>query len=479
MKSHRFHFLFSILLLGYCCTVSAQSQKSVLDRVIDVQVWEVNLDSAIIRVSEVSGIFFSYNADIVPVKQKFTLAESNKSVKYVLSKLLTGTGLEYKLIGDQVIIFKPQVTVEEAKFKEHVMLFGTVTDDATGLPIEGVNVFVAKSMLGDGTDQNGFFSIDHLPLGTYEVTFSHVAYQLGVKKINIQDTTDIALRIALISKLGQLESIEVISTRDKSWERHLRAFQTAFLGSTPNASRCVITNDHVLDFQYYGNDDLLIGYASEPLIIENWALGYRIYYVLELFEQRGGTTRYVGKSRFEELTPSDEGELKRWNKNRLRAYRGSLEHFIRSLTANRLRKEGFLVYKVYDLPTSDPVPFYEVTINSILKNGSHSYEKKLSFKDYLQVMYLRETEPMSYLEEKQKLLSNNLASPAGLNYRMAGESGGSRQVSYLQLNIPTVSVDRRGFIYDPLAVTTLGYWSWERLAESLPIEYEPETRPRK
>ena len=306
-----------------------------------------------------------------------------------------------------------------------------------------------------------------------------MAYQLGVKRINIQDTSDIALRIALISKLDQLESIEIISTKDKSWERHLRAFQTAFLGSTPNASRCVITNDHVLDFQYYGNDDLLIGYAREPLIIENWALGYRIYYVLELFEQRGGTTRYVGKSRFEELIPSDEGELKRWNKNRLRAYRGSLEHFIRSLTANRLRKEGFLVYKVYDLPTSGPVPFYEVTINSIMKNGSHPYEKKLSFKDYLQVMYLRETEPMSYLEEKQKLLSNNLASPAGLNYRMAGESGGSRQVSYLQLNIPTVSVDKRGFIYDPLAVTTLGYWSWERLAESLPIEYEPETRPRK
>jgi hypothetical protein len=287
------------MLLACCFAASAQSQKTVLDKVIDIQVWEVNLDSAIMRVSEVSGIFFSYNADIVPVKQKFTLAEANKSVKYVLSKLLTGTGLEYKLIGDQVIIFKPQVSVEEAKFKEHVTLFGTVTDDATGAPIEGVNVFVAKSMLGDGTDQNGFFSIDHLPLGTYEVTFSHVAYQLGVKRITIEDTTDIALRIALVSKLDQLESIEIISTKDKSWERHLRAFQTAFLGSTPNASRCVITNDHVLDFQYYGNDDLLIGYASEPLIIENWALGYRIYYVLELFEQRGGTTRYVGKSRFE------------------------------------------------------------------------------------------------------------------------------------------------------------------------------------
>ncbi len=460
-------------------TVAGQSQKPLLDKVVDVQVWELGLDSAIMKISEVSGVFFSYNADLVPKKQKFTLAENSKSVKYIISKLLTGTGLGYKLIGDQVIIFKTEQPTEMVRFKEHVMLFGTVTDEATGEPVEGVNVFVAKSMLGDATDQNGFFSIDRLPLGTYEVTFSHVAYKLGVKKIDVDDTTDIALRVALVSKLDELESVEIISTKDKSWERHLRAFQTAFLGATPNASRCVITNDHVLDFQYYSNDDLLVGYASKPLIIENWSLGYRIYYVLELFEQRGGTTRYVGKSRFEELEPSDEGEMKRWQKNRLKAYRGSLEHFIRSFTENRLRKEGFLVYKVYDLPISGAVPYYEVNRSSILKNGSHPYENRLSFKDYLQVIYLRETEPMAYLEEKQRLLNNNAASPVGLNYRMADESRGNRQVSYLQLNIPTVSVDKRGFIYDPLAVTTLGYWSWERLAESLPIEYEPESRPRK
>lgn len=479
MKSTRFHFLFLALLTCFCYPLFGQGRQAVLDQVIDVEVREVNLDSAIVRVSEVSGIFFSYNADIVPPRQKFTLAESKKSIKYVLSKLLTGTGLDYKVIGDQVIIFKPEVIAEEAKFKEHVMLFGTVTDEETGTPIEGVNVFVAKSMLGDGTDQNGFFSIDHLPLGTYEVTFSHVAYQLGVKRINVEDTTDIALRVSLVSKLDQLDAIEVISTKDKSWERYLKMFQTSFLGATPNASRCVITNDHVLDFQYYGNDDLLIAYATEPLIIENWALGYRIYYVLELFEQQRGITRYVGKSKFEELVASDAGELKRWQRNRLKAYRGSLEHFINSLATDRLKKEGFLLYKVYDLPTSGPVPFYEVTINSILKNGAHSYEKKLSFKDYLQVIYMRETEPIAYLEEKQRILSNNMASPAGLNYRMAEEAGGNRQVSYLQLNIPTVSVDRRGFIYDPLAVTTLGYWSWERLAEGLPIEYEPEIKTRK
>lgn len=478
MKSVRFHFIVAVLFLS--TNTVAFSQAPVLDRVVNIQVWEATLDSALAKVSEVSGIFFSYNADIVPARQKFTLAESSKSIKYVLSKLLTGTGLEYKVVGDQVVIYKPlPVVAEEAKFKEHVMLFGTVTDHETGQPIEGVNVFVAKSMIGDATDQNGFFSVSDLPLGTYEITFSHVAYELGVKKIAVEDTVDIALRVSLASKLDQLESIEIISTKDKSWERYLRMFQASFLGSTPNANRCVITNDHVLDFQYYGNEDLLIAYASEPLIIENWALGYRIYYVLELFEQHRGTTRYVGKSKFEELEPSDEGEMKRWQKNRLKAYRGSLEHFITALTTNRLRKEGFLIYKVYDLPTTGPVPYYEVNINSVLRAGSHYYERKMSFKDYLQVIYLRETEPIAYLEEKQRMLSNNLASPSGLNYRMADEIGGNRQVSYLQLNIPTISVDTRGFIYDPLAVTTLGYWSWERLAESLPIEYEPETRGRK
>ncbi len=474
-KPFGFHLFYLFLGANLLVVNLLQAQDSPLDNLIEIQVREVSLDSALRKITEMSGLFFSYNADIIPGKQLFTLYERQKSVQSTLEKLLTGTGLEFKLVGDQVIVFRtPLAVLQEVKFKDHVMMFGTVTDESTGLPIEGVNVFVAKSMLGDATDPNGFFSIDQLPMGTYDITFSHVAYELGVKKISVESSNDVALKVSLISKLDQLESIEIISSRDKSWERYLKMFQTSFLGATPNASRCVITNDHVLDFQYYGNQDLLVAYASEPLIIENWALGYKIFYVLELFEQHGGTTRYVGKSRFEEMQPSDEGELKRWQKNRTKSYRGSLEHFITSLTSDRLRKEGFLIYKVYDLPTSGPVPYYEVDLSSIVKNGAHMYEKKVSFRDYLQVAYLREIEPIAYLEEKQKLLSNNMASPVGLNYRMADEARSNRQVSYIQLNIPTVSVDVRGFIYNPLALTTLGYWSWERMADSLPIEYVPE-----
>lgn len=465
------------IALGVAPPLQAQD---LLGRKVDVKVWEVSLDSALAAVSDAAGIFFSYNADLVPAKQKFTLAEHQKPVRDILDKLLTGTGLEHKIIGDQVVIVKAGAAGEPQEgFEDGVTMFGTVTDYQTGLPIEGVNVFVAKSMLGDATDENGFFSIERLPLGSYDLTFSHVGYKLGVKKIDIREKKDVALKVALESKLDELESIEIVSTRDKRWEKYLRSFQEAFLGATPNASRCVITNDHVLDFQYYENEDLLVAYADEPLVIENWALGYRLYYVLELFELSRGTTRYVGKSRFEELEPSDEGERKRWQRNRLKSYRGSIEHFIRALSEDKLRKEGFLIYKVYDLPISSTVPYYEVNISSMLKGGSHAYEKKLSFKDYLQVIYLRETEPVAYLEEKHRIMSNNAASTIGLNFRFVDESLTNRQVSYLQLNIPTVSVDKRGFIYDPLAVTTLGYWSWERVAEMLPIEYQPPGRTSK
>ncbi len=478
MKAIRVHYVWGLLMLGFFVH-KAEGQTQQTDRLIDIQVREVNLDSAFTMISDISGVFFSYNAELIPQKQLFTLAELQRPLHEVLKKLLTGTGLEYKVVGDQIVILKPAVTTNEEQKEDYVLLFGTVTDEETGAPIQGVNVFIAESMLGGATDQNGFFSIERLPLGTYNLTFSHIAYELGVKKIPIEKLQDVALKVSLVSKLDQLESIEIVSTRDKRWERYLRQFQTSFLGATPNASRCVITNDHVLDFQYYENEDLLVAYASEPLVIENWALGYKIYYILELFEHSRGTTRYVGKSKFEELTPSDVGEMKRWEKNRLKSYRGSIGHFINALTENRLRKEGFQLYKVYDLPINNPVPYYEVNIASIIKDGSHAYERKLSFKDYMQVIYLRESEPVAYVEEKQKLMSNNAASTVGLNYKLVDESLTNKQISYLQLNIPTVSVDKRGFIYDPLAVTTLGYWSWERLAEQLPIEYEPPKRPSK
>lgn len=47
------------------------------------------------------------------------------------------------------------------------------------------------------------------------------------------------------------------------------------------------------------------------------------------------------------------------------------------------------------------------------------------------------------------------------------------QTSWIVLQQQYVAIDTSGHLFDPFAIKTYGYWSWERVAELLPWEYRP------
>ncbi|MEM8893310.1 MAG: hypothetical protein AAGC88_01960, partial [Bacteroidota bacterium] len=186
-------------------------------------------------------------------------------------------------------------------------------------------------------------------------------------------------------------------------------------------------------------------------------------------------TRFVGKPKFIPLQEDDPGELRRWRKARLKSYRGSMAHFLRSLSENRIQKEGFKLYGLNYLPVSgERRERLNVNSQQLIGDGDFFFERKLAFRDYLQVVYTRENENPAYVEEVAMLAQREKSdvSPI-LNQQLMNGATSKPQTSYLKLNTNEVSIDTRGFIYDQLAVTTYGYWSWERIAEALPFEYEP------
>ena len=80
----------------------------------------------------------------------------------------------------------------------------------------------------------------------------------------------------------------------------------------------------------------------EPLLINNYYLGYEIQYKLEDFEYDFGTKRvnYSGYARFIDMgtaiqTEGDDMQA------RLENYKGSMLHFKRAFYANQLESQGF------------------------------------------------------------------------------------------------------------------------------------------
>lgn len=474
----RIHFLFLILL---CTLISGAygQDKLDLDQKMSLSANDIPLDSMLDLISAKTAYFFAYNASLIPEDQRFTLYEKDKSLKYILNNLFIGTSLEYKVIEQQIVILRQKAPQTEdvavMDRPSQIRVFGVVRDEDTQETIEGVNVFLSRTMLGDATDPNGFYAIRNVPLGTYEIIFSHVGYSIKSQFVRITEEEDFVMNMSLKKLTQQLDEIEILSRYDKEWERNYRLFEKEFIGSSPSSSRCYILNPEVLEFDHNHETGVLTATANDVLRIENQALGYNISYVLELFEYENGRTRFVGKPRYQSLKPDDPGELRRWRKARLKSYRGSMAHFLRSLSENKVQKEGFRIYGLNYLPLGNERQ-EKLVINprKIISDGDFFFERKLSFRDYLQIVYTRENENPAYVEEAAILAQKEKSDVSPImNQQLMNGALSKPQTSYIKLNLNEVSIDARGFIYDQLAVTTYGYWSWERIAEALPFEYEP------
>ncbi|GAB2987988.1 hypothetical protein GCM10027049_30320 [Mucilaginibacter puniceus] len=217
---------------------------------------------------------------------------------------------------------------------------GTVTDAATGKPIEQVNVYLAGTVVGTTTDSQGNFTLNMVTKTSAPILVSYVGYQ--TKKID--DYTDSKpINIALKRNVIALNEVKV--TSDKiSRARAMRIFLREFIGR--NNSECEITNPQDIYFSYKKSEDLLTAAAEKPLIIMNKKLGYKVTYFLADFSYKPYLTSYKGNYFFEEDTAGLKPEKRiKMLKARNEAYKGSRMHFIRALWANELDKQGFAMYR--------------------------------------------------------------------------------------------------------------------------------------
>ncbi|UXX79326.1 carboxypeptidase-like regulatory domain-containing protein [Reichenbachiella carrageenanivorans] len=463
-----------LLVVGICMwSQPALAQKKVLAKKLQIDLREVTIDSALNYISYKTNVFFSYSSDIIDERQRFTIAYDDSNLEQVLHQLLLGTGVEYTIINGQIILFKSAQPAITQYFFEKVNIRGNVRDAESNAPIPGINVYVAGTLKGSATDINGNFELKGLTPGPYEIVFSHIVYNLAHATVTVQgDQQYVHIPVKLEAKTTQLENVEIIadSEAQKNWDRGLKVFEKEFFGNTQNADKCSILNAEVLDIDYDRESGVLKATAELPLIIENLALGYRINYILEFFEHTPTVTRLLGISNFEELPVSSNVERKRIIKNREKSYQGSMTHFLRSLTNDKLKKEGFVIDEVDELPSTINNSYFELPAKLHAGRDQFAFDNTLKFSKYLLVIYTKEYESAAYVFDQLQLANTNVAT---FNNTVAATGRNVGQMSFIKLNLPVVTINSKGFFNEPLAVTTYGYWSWERVAEYMPFEYEP------
>jgi hypothetical protein len=326
--------------------------------------------------------------------------------------------------------------------------------DNNGQPLTGASVFCQNTTVGTLSKSDGSFHL-RLANGGYDLVISYTGFETQILRIGKDHPATDTLRIQLKEQDKSLEQAVVTGSAEVAdgWEKYGQFFLDNFIGTTPNAGQCTLDNKEVLKFYFYKKRNKLRVKATDPLIVTNNALGYRIKYQLDSFvyDYTGNIGSYTGYPLFENLDGSPD-QLQTWKTNRLNSYAGSRLHFIRSWYDSTLDDEGF----VLEMATAG---------SNAMKRVEDPYDPKFCSRDSgdlqiniqgrLRVSYTGRAPDRKYLVQNKYPLST------------------AAQISALDITDAFV-IQENGYFYDQSDVSNIGYWSWKKLAELLPYDYMPE-----
>ena len=331
---------------------------------------------------------------------------------------------------------------------------GRIIDSSTKEPLSGASVYCQNTTVGSATNKEGNFTIE-LKTGGYDLVVSFTGYQSRQLRITHSDGRLPDIEMAKEEKsLGEV----IVKTSNEvkdGWEKYGTFFVEHFIGSTPFASQTTLLNPEALKFFLLKRSNKLRVLATEPLKIENRALGYNLRYELDSFIYYYNTdiNSYRGFCLYSEMEGSDS--LKGvWTRNRKQAYKGSKMQFMRSYYDSTITEEGWTINLLDENNATKFNKVENVYDTSYYGAVDSTLQVELWFPRKISVQYSGQRPDPEYLRQF-KLPKNVLL-----------------QISYVDMK-EAIAIQENGYYYDQKDWINQGYWSWKNLAYQLPYDYAP------
>ncbi len=343
---------------------------------------------------------------------------------------------------------------------------GSVLDAETREPLPGAHVFVDGTREGDVVAADGSFSLalpDRRPL---VIVVSMVGFKLQTVSITPRFDLDTAHEILLAEDPILLGEFVIEAVKPRALRRLRSRVDDLLFSTTPAGSRCEIENPQALQIENI-NGSLRVQ-SREPVKVLNPFLGYRI--TIHGFRLEGTQRFYdfVGRLQFEELEMTTDKARRATEDRRLRTWNGSRQHFLRALVEGSLPESGFTA-EIVQAPgylkggqTIREALGDEDKSGSILNGEPGDLTRSLLFSGALLVRYRRERPLPAYASF---LRSVNVS-----------DANTRERVSWLELPTGIALLDRNGVPFADGATAPLshyGYWSWERVCDTLPADWAP------
>ncbi|OFX28789.1 MAG: SusC/RagA family TonB-linked outer membrane protein [Bacteroidetes bacterium GWF2_42_66] len=163
-------FLILVFVLVTSAASFSQSGK------LNLSLKNGTLVDALKQIEDQSEYYFYYNNDEIKSVTNVSIQIDNRSVEDVLNELLSGTGLEYKIVDRFIVVKKIEDSVNNQQVQQQKNINGKVTD-TSGVPLPGVTVVVKGTTNGVITNVDGNYSLTKVPIDGVLI-FSFVGLKL-------------------------------------------------------------------------------------------------------------------------------------------------------------------------------------------------------------------------------------------------------------------------------------------------------------
>ena len=111
----------SVLILILCLPMLGWTQTAALDQEVTFEYINLGLEEVLADISSNYKVYFSYSKDFVSIDREVNWRARNRSLREALDRLFKKLDIEYKIIGNQVLLKQgpePPVSVPERPIQE-------------------------------------------------------------------------------------------------------------------------------------------------------------------------------------------------------------------------------------------------------------------------------------------------------------------------------------------------------------------------
>jgi hypothetical protein len=340
---------------------------------------------------------------------------------------------------------------------------GRILDDSTGLPVPNASIYLNRTTFQSRSNVKGEFKLVAAGVYSGELIVRAAGYECFAYNPEFSGAGNKLYTFKLIKKERTKDSVKIPDILKKA---EFQNFMESLLGITAEAAACTIENSETIYFVKGESGNLTYAFADTPLIITNKLLGYEIVYdLIEYGDDNFKENYFTAYYWYREI-----GNKRQFIKQRQRNYFGSTQHFFNSLIERNLYDQGFSIFRMKQTADSASLQPYtdytQVNPNNIeaisplsfLFIDSNSNEYYLKFSRDIIVQYDKTPHTVDYLS--QQVYVTGLAKKGfTASFRLLAD---------------TVGIDSKGLIAEPLSINYGGFWIYEKLANQLPLNYQPE-----